>query len=203
MSSDFNPRTPHGVRRHDWLYDVTIYPFQSTHPSRGATRLTESSRLLRPNFNPRTPHGVRPQSVPSTNPARYFNPRTPHGVRLVLKCAHLDTVKFQSTHPSRGATLNPDTKPDRFLYFNPRTPHGVRPFQQGLTVFADSNFNPRTPHGVRHSVGCTSYYMFKFQSTHPSRGATGSVRQKLSNVRISIHAPLTGCDYMCRCSGQR
>ena len=79
---------------------------------------------------------------------------------------------FQSTHPLRGAT-RPTT------IAKPRTQH----------------FNPRTPCGVRR-VGITSFFTgILFQSTHPLRGAT--CRSSIRNsppYRISIHAPLAGCD---------
>ena len=34
-----------------------------------------------------------------------FNPRTPHGVRLAMIFGRETAIIFQSTHPSRGATL--------------------------------------------------------------------------------------------------
>ena len=36
--------------------------------------------------------------------------------------------------------------------------------------------------------------MLKFQSTHPLRGATPLSAQEMANGKISIHAPLAGCD---------
>ena len=55
-------------------------------------------------------------------------------------------------------------------------------------------FNPRTPCGVRR---CWSYfysYVCRFQSTHPLRGATNKPIKNLRFTKISIHAPLAGCD---------
>ena len=57
-------------------------------------------------------------------------------------------------------------------YFNPRTPDGVRPERQLISRGGSCHFNPRTPDGVR-------------QDTYP---------HSLDRHRISIHAPLTGCD---------
>ena len=84
----------------------------------------------------------------STTP--YFNPRTPHGVRRASCAAFFMGAKFQSTHPSRGATL-------------------------WLSIHQNlwSDFNPRTPHGVRQDSRRSRKRNGKFQSTHPSRGATG------------------------------
>ena len=77
-----------------------------------------------------------------------FNPRTPCGVRHVDALPLLDGLKFQSTHPLRGAT---SMRSDRMCprhYFNPRTPCGVRRNSQ-LAIFWPFYFNPRTPCGVR------------------------------------------------------
>ncbi len=103
--SDFNPRTPHGVRQFVTKCPKTVIfisihapltgcddsrlevcamriVFQSTHPSRGATSAAGLCMIIMMYFNPRTPHGVR------------------HQTQLVIYCIGL----FQSTHPSRGAT---------------------------------------------------------------------------------------------------
>ena len=105
-SSDFNPRTPCGVRR-------------------GISRLEPYGA---DNFNPRTPCGVRPGCRTPHRRSPYFNPRTPCGVRLGLQTIgqiaesisiHAPRVGcdgpgppersslwgFQSTHPVWGATL--------------------------------------------------------------------------------------------------
>ena len=102
--SDFNPRTPCGVR-----------PIWSSATSRAC------------HFNPRTPCGVRPVYLDfgledinisihaplagcdvkhrrAVSVAHDFNPRTPCGVRPELVRRHIDVAKFQSTHPLRGAT---------------------------------------------------------------------------------------------------
>ena len=58
-ASDFNPRTPCGVRR---SFSIAVLMFS--------------------NFNPRTPCGVRREEyVPNTVETKDFNPRTPCGVR--------------------------------------------------------------------------------------------------------------------------
>ena len=126
-------------------------------------------------------------------------------------------MKFQSTHPSRGATTSNSGFRARSRNFNPRTPHGVRHAcaQPGNNLLTD--FNPRTPHGVRHNAsknitnrlkisihapltGCDrargrpGFWCSRFQSTHPSRGATFAVNKSTHTLCISIHAPLTGCD---------
>ena len=42
-----------------------------------------------------------------------------------------------------------------------------------------------------------------FQSTHPLRGATWGISPAYRAFRISIHAPLAGCDHPARCSSRQ
>ena len=57
------------------------------------------------------------------------------------------------------------------------------------------NFNPRTPCGVRLRRNVLGGLHIQFQSTHPLRGATGQrICRAIGAGRISIHAPLAGCD---------
>ena len=126
--SDFNPRTPCGVRLKAAYTGLPFGKFQSTHPVRGATQeggkgnmynqfqSTHPVRgattaleipLAKPiNFNPRTPCGVR------RRPVRYF----PHmaeisihapraGCDATARTTSSGTWEFQSTHPVRGATI--------------------------------------------------------------------------------------------------
>ena len=100
-----------------------------------------------------------------------FNPRTHRGVRRHKRCKCTIEVKFQSTHPSWGATS---------AYMYP---------QKALC-----NFNPRTHRGVRQNQCILMKKCDKFQSTHPSWGATLFVMVKHGVTLISIHAPIVGCD---------
>ena len=103
LKNNFNPRSPHGERQ-------TLF------------RLPESCNY----FNPRSPHGERRNSY-IYMPLRilYFNPRSPHGERLISNRDKPQTLKFQSTLPARGATM------------------------QGYTFYCHRDFNPRSPHGER------------------------------------------------------
>ena len=169
--------------------------FQSTHPLRGATSLSEyvptpsifqSTHPLRG-----ATASMRSTSISPIN----FNPRTPCGVRLMNERVNITLEGFQSTHPLRGATdskrlflrgyeisihaplagCDVRGRRDRRGLFHISihaplagcdSPHGA--FQNKVV-----NFNPRTPCGVRQ-------------------------RQELRSVEateISIHAPLAGCDF--------
>ena len=102
----------------------------------------------------------------------HFNPRTPYGVRLASleNCSFL--AFYISIHaPLAGCDLRSAHQDSGTSYFNPRTPCGVR----------------------RCSFPCPSR-AHTFQSTHPSRGATGIEAAQALLPHISIHAPLTGCD---------
>ena len=167
----FNPRTPCGVRRAPWRWPASSLAFQSTHPVRGATLQTNSAvrYVLISIHAPRA--GCDNTSGPASAPSTNFNPRTPCGVRRWLCRVALGRLRFQSTHPVRGATtitgstgrplVFQSTHPVRgatsnaqvdtglTIDFNPRTPCGVRlPPLYGSAALP--HFNPRTPCGVRH-----------------------------------------------------
>ena len=79
--------------------------------------------------------------------------------------------KFQFTHPGKGATkvVFPKIPTKRFQFTHPG---------KGATlVFPDV-----------HTANCT------FQFTHPGKGATQSEKTDDDNTRVSIHAPWEGCD---------
>ena len=171
LGTDFNPRTPCGVR-----------PAFRIRGCRGA------------NFNPRTPCGVRPdlmavytQTLEISIHAplagcdflssklmfanEHFNPRTPCGVRPDLNFILSGGGTFQSTHPLRGATTGTPEHPD-IDFISIHAPLA------GCDAETPARASPKA----------------KFQSTHPLRGAT--IRGTLASMAlgISIHAPLAGCD---------
>ena len=166
--SNFNPRTPRGVRLYCFLnpfirsisihaplagcdpaskYYISTNAFQSTHPSRGATS------------------------------------------SLVLSSSCLP---FQSTHPSRGAT-GFFRYPIGRVNFNPRTPRGVR-HPEDVRSGHRWNFNPRTPRGVR--PGTVIIPVQQAISIHaPLAGCDRQILSIYVQNEISIHAPLAGCDH--------
>ena len=84
---------------------------------------------------------------------------------------HIGANEFQSTPPSREATLKVCCRCRVRQDFNPRLPHGRRlPHREPLRGHA--NFNPRLPHGRRHLSRRSSFLSWLFQSTPPSREAT-------------------------------
>ena len=80
------------------------------------------------------------------------------------------------------------------VYFNPRTPYGMRRFAD-LTISLIVSF--QSTHPLRDATLprlAQGGLAKKFQSTHPLRDATVTSCLLCYNKRISIHAPLTGCD---------
>ena len=147
--SNFNPRTPCGVRPSAWWAKVKP-GLISIHAPLAGCDVTE-----------------RPISARHCD----FNPRTPCGVRRSGELGITLTSTFQSTHPLRGATGRNRAYGQVRWHFNPRTPCGVR-LHTGARGLQAQNFNPRTPCGVRRSK-CGGMLPHKgFQSTHPLRGAT-------------------------------
>ena len=80
--SNFNPRTPCGVRLYRLLKLTPTHIFQSTHPLRGATRTGSHSRL----------------------PVVVFQSTHPLRGATATKAMIVVSLIFQSTHPLRGAT---------------------------------------------------------------------------------------------------
>ena len=83
--SDFNPRTPRGVRPHGVL----------------------QRRACRGDFNPRTPRGVRRAADAPTPPTLRISihaPREGCDCEWVTRNGKI-YQEFQSTHPARGATI--------------------------------------------------------------------------------------------------
>ena len=124
--------------------------FQSTHPLRDAT-IRVNDFVLAKDISIHAPlTGCDPMQRHLFQQQSDFNPRTPYGMRRHENLTHEWVRLFQSTHPLRDATYIYPELIDIFINFNPRTPYGMR-----LFIF-------------------TVIYIF---------------------VIISIHAPLTGCDF--------
>ena len=172
--TNFNPRTPRGVRqkRFDTLSHV---PGISIHaPREGCDPLPFRLATLRPDFNPRTPRGVRRSgillplfiiiiSIHAPREGcdrwqrgfwghwRHFNPRTPRGVRLFSSKLPPFSQEFQSTHPARGATWHLRQDGGQHLEISIHAPREGCDTTPGVQIMAQGDFNPRTPRGVRQS----------------------------------------------------
>ena len=172
ISSNFNPRSPHGERPATPNAIVSMVTFQSTLPARGATQSSTFITHLSAFQSTLPARGATRFSMLADTTFKHFNPRSPHGER-------------QNSSGSYTAGL----------HFNPRSPHGER--QQTVWKHSDirRNFNPRSPHGERPRQYIAILAECAFQSTLPARGATNQRRAARGREYISIHAPRTGSDY--------
>ena len=149
LRRDFNPRAPCGAR-HNWYGKIGV---------------------AEQDFNPRAPCGARPVGSLGGMGYAYFNPRAPCGARPYSSMIHCTSVRFQSTRPLRGATVNFTHKPS------------------AVTISIHAPLAGRDePRLARLRAG------FGFQSTRPLRGATRSIASTTFYASISIHAPLAGRD---------
>ena len=189
--------------------------FQSTHPLRGATqpRAVGQARL---DFNPRTPCGVR---HPAGKVIRFT-----HFISIHAPLAGCDEAakaeqaqQAISIHAPLAGCDNKVVSDPSLTVISIHAPlAGCDRGQQGAGQPL-KNFNPRTPCGVRRgSLLAANGGRAAFQSTHPLRGATSTsarsrtwrtyfnprtpcgVRRRQPEfkieMKISIHAPLAGCD---------
>ena len=189
----FNPRTPCGVRREKILIFAGGGKFQSTHPLRGATFITSSMQ----NVYKISIHAPLAgcDFYPHTRPLSglHFNPRTPCGVRHVTLPPPVSCLTFQSTHPLRGAT----TVPRKALWvrlISIHAPLAGCDHSARLTGRQPNNFNPRTPCGVRLDSKFQRFVLSDFNPRTPC-GVRPEYKKKTDDMgNISIHAPLAGCD---------
>ena len=122
-----------------------------------------------------------------------FNPRTHRGVRHDLKLYPGNNIIISIHAPIVGC--------DEDYLVLCRIPqisiHAPIVGCDGSSSFVSyslTNFNPRTHRGVRQDIFCSFLMSKRFQSTHPSWGATIYLKDNPSLSSISIHAPIVGCD---------
>ena len=122
-----------------------------------------------------------------------FNPRSPYGERRYMLYQFDTQSLFQSTLPLRGATLVSSTSPPG-PNISIHAPLTGSDLLQPLPEPVRPHFNPRSPYGERQIRPVATDPCEVFQSTLPLRGATGPSDTLPLDVKISIHAPLTGSD---------
>ena len=166
----FNPRSPHGERRH--LNRVRLRLLISTHaPRTGSDRYCDHRSRVSFYFNPRSPHGERRQDTRTAPAQCYFNPRSPHGERRQV-LEQVEPRCLISTHAPR-------TGSDRGGF--------LRRCLVTISTHAPRTGSDRRRSGIAMRRG-------KFQPTLPARGATYRDATRTDERRISTHAPRTGSD---------
>ena len=148
--------------------------------------------ITKASFNPRTPRGVRLSALSRCENLQVsihaplaecdishfyfllfsfsFNPRTPRGVRQLSGFEVKYSVWFQSTHPSRSATVE-SLRDANILKVSIHAPLAECDIINNKKEYTISSFNPRTPRGVRHVF----------------------IVMKWLGFEVSIHAPLAEC----------
>ena len=122
----FNPRSPHGERRHRETHRQHHKEI-STHAPRTGSDDAPARFLVGIQISthaPRTGSDRRP--APGESFRRDFNPRSPHGERRAPQISPMQAIEFQPTLPARGATLEDHCTAQGRSDFNPRSPHGER-----------------------------------------------------------------------------
>ena len=102
-------------------------------------------------------------------------------------------LKFQFTHPGRGATLKP-----KILKLGMEVSiHAPREGCDLIRIIAD-RLSRVSIHAPREGCDFVAPGILlsraKFQFTHPGRGATEGFVSHLEDREVSIHAPREGCD---------
>ena len=192
-SSDFNPRSPHGERRHKPgapLRDSSI----SIHAPRTGSDFACSQPVFRHVISIHAPRTGSDFPALSPRPSAWISIHAP---RTGSDDAHrlhrlLDGI---SIHAPRTGSDQPSCRPRRS--WHSISIHAPRTGSDKWTAFMSpprGYFNPRSPHGERPVGESVTFTVTQFQSTLPARGATGRDPLVQAELAISIHAPRTGSD---------
>ena len=165
--SDFNPRSPHGERPSLTFPVQTSWTFQPTLPARGATTHFLIIGIPRENFNPRSPHGERQLPADTPRPRDCISTHAPRTGSDRPRDEEVSRKRrFQPTLPARGAT----PRGGRTRRRNGISTHAPRTGSDdsgrcALPIHRD--FNPRSPHGERRCVNATSLLKGDFNPRSP------------------------------------
>ena len=170
--SDFNPRTPCGVRLADHWGEIDKKDISIHAPRVGCDTLssTTASGVM---ISIHAPRVGCDQHRAGCLPAHHnFNPRTPCGVRLHQGHQRFDQEGISIHAPRVGCDLARVTRTSETVAISIHAPR----------VGCDGGLRRR---GRR---------LWIFQSTHPVWGATFMGQNQTTRKWISIHAPRVGCD---------
>ena len=115
-------------------------------------------------------------------------------MRLEKESADTRTSLISIHAPLTGCDVINPTIYNRYTKISIHAPLTGCDHFNSACVFVIIYFNPRTPYGMRPFSSYSLWLCTKFQSTHPLRDATLKCLHRLPHNKISIHAPLTGCD---------
>ena len=111
------------------------------------------------------------------------------GATILKKLIFSLLKKFQLTHPMRGATIVHRQELCEQV-ISTHTPHAGCDYQLQNQIFRYVNFNSHTPCGVRHVTQKSNFTdNSKFQLTHPMRGATCWIWNNIDSRHFNSHTP--------------
>ena len=146
---------------------------QSTHP-RGVRHLFEHGHQLRQIISTHAPReGCDAGAEGGKQVGVDISIHAPReGCDGMMIATTMQSARFQSTHPARGATEEAEAALRRGQDFNPRTPRGVR-LHHPVSVYAKQVISIHAPREGCDARACSLMaFAPTFQSTHPARGAT-------------------------------
>ena len=147
---DFNPRSPHGERRHGGANrerGKTI--FQSTLPARGATGRVNRIALMVEFQSTLPARGATVLRV-LVFLAEYISIHAPRtGSDVFHNCIIIHVLQISIHAPRTGSDAFPCLAARAYSNFNPRSPHGERRPLGREKIPLHADFNPRSPHGER------------------------------------------------------
>ena len=149
--------------------------------------------LWRADFYPRTPCGVRPETPARASWETNFYPRTPCGVRQVVKYVWRLPLKFLSTYPVRGTTLDDEALLPVYQFLSTYPVRGTTPVcVLPLRPLLFLSTYPVRGTTLRHRKRCAS--SGHFYPRTPCGVRRDSALRAAVQVAISIHVPRAGYD---------
>ena len=106
----------------------------------------------------------------------------------------LDFCGISIHAPRTGSDLSRHGLARLLRHFNPRSPHGERPRSDDGCKKIARYFNPRSPHGERHVSECKRLSDKRISIHAPRTGSDDNLQSVCVICHISIHAPRTGSD---------
>ena len=190
---NFNPRTPRGVRPLPPIVAVMVYSFQSTHPSRGATR-EQGGAAGRHRISIHAPlAGCDHYEVCHARKTWWISIHAPLAGCDAFFTGAVSRDGISIHAPLAGCDPRSCLRISGTQHFNPRTPYGVRRAPRSACSCL-RHFNPRTPCGVRRQCSGRLHGHRHFNPRTPCGVRRPAGSAVIEGIVISIHAPLAGCD---------
>ncbi len=190
----FNPRSPHGERRHQRAAPAAGGGDFNPRSPHGERLYLKLSALRSGNFNPRSPHGERRQQKRLIQWRNYFNPRSPHGERRRQATETRRSSQFQSTLPARGATRGYDARSVAHACISIHAPRTGSDGGTGRNAARRRGFQSTLPaRGATIPSATRAFGTSRFQSTLPARGATSAgIARKQAEKAFQSTLPARG-----------